>query len=131
VPFVHVASVEASLAFYAKLGFSPREVMRDGRSEMFWAMAASGGAEVMFARASGPVDADAQAVIFYMYSDDVRALREQLLLQGVRDGGVYSGARTTADGPTMVYAVATPHYMPEGDLRVIDPDGFVVLVGQR
>jgi hypothetical protein len=130
VPFVHVADVEDSLAFYALLGFSPDNAMRDAHDRAFWALAKSGKAEIMLARASGPVDADQQAVLFYMYSADIAALREHLLASGLRDGGAYTGARSPDDAPRTVYKVQRRDYMKGGEMRIIDPDGYVILVGQ-
>lgn len=130
VPFVHVADVDASLAFYAQLGFVPQSVLKDRQGGTFWALARSAGAEIMLARASGPVDAGKQAVLFYMYSLDVASLRRSLLSGGLRDSGVYSGAASPGDGPRMVFEIAHPHYMPEGELRIADPDGYCILVGQ-
>ncbi len=130
VPFVHVADVEASLAFYALLGFETQSIMKDGRGNAFWAMAKSGSAEIMLARASGPIDAGQQAVLFYMYSTDVAGLRRHLLGGGLRDGGAYLGVKGPHDGPRTVFEVARRDYMPAGEMRVTDPDGYVVLVGQ-
>jgi hypothetical protein len=136
VPFVHVADVEASLAFYALLGFEARHVMRDASGRAFWAMAQSGGrgdgegAEIMFARADGPVDPAQQAVLFYMYSRNVSALRAGLLAGGLHDGGVYCGQAGPNAGRRVVFMVAHPHYMPAGEVRVADPDGYCILVGE-
>lgn len=130
VPFVHVADVQASLAFYALLGFTAQSIMKDPGGRAFWALARSGAGEIMFALASGPIDASQQAVLFYMYSEDVGALRRRLLGSGVRDGGVYSGAAAPTDGPRQVFEVGHPHYMPAGEIRVADPDGYCILVGQ-
>ena len=130
VPFVHVASVDASLAFYAALGFAPVNVMKDARGVAFWAMAKSGGAEIMFARADGPVDASQQAVLFYMYSEDVSALRRHLLDAGLHDAGRYNGVSAPHDGRRIVFDIAYPPHMPAGELRVHDLDGYVILVGQ-
>lgn len=136
VPFVHVADVEASLAFYALLGFRAQDVMRDSSGRVIWALTQSGGtgrgegAEIMFARADGPVDPAQQAVLFYMYSTDVAGLRAGLLAGGLDDGGVYCGQAGPNGGRRVVFEVATPHYMPRGEVRVADPDGYCVLVGQ-
>jgi hypothetical protein len=67
----------------------------------------------MFARASGPVDASQQAVLFYLYSPNLVALREHLISAGVR-----------------VSPVTYPDYMPKGEVRVEDPDGYTLLIGQ-
>ncbi len=130
VPFVHVADVEDALAFYALLGFRPENAMRDAHARAFWALASSGKAQIMLARASGPVDADQQAVLFYMYSADIAALREHLLASGLRDGGAYTGARSPDDGPRTVFEPQRRDYMKGGEMRVVDPDGYVIFVGQ-
>jgi len=134
VPFAHVASVDASLLFYALLGFEPQHVLKDPSGRAFWAMAQSGEetrkAEIMFAQSSGPINAAQQAVLLYMYTTDAESLRRHLLARGVRDGGRYSGAASPNDSPGMVYHVSHPVHMPAGELRVVDPDGYVILVGQ-
>ncbi len=136
VTFAHVVDLEASLAFYSLLGFTPGDVLGDEKGKAFWAFASSGRgirgsgrAEIMFARASGPVDASVQAVLFYMYCDNVAALRQQLLQAGVRDGGRFTGC-AGQDSPRAVFEVAYPHYMERGELRVSDPDGYCILIGQ-
>lgn len=130
VPFVHVAEVEASLAFYARLGFVPRHTMKDAGGRTFWALAQSVGAEIMFARADAPVEPERQAVLFYMYSTDVAGLRRHLLAGGLHDGGAYCGSAGPGGGRRVAFGVAHPHYMPAGEMRVADPDGYCILVGQ-
>lgn len=131
VPFVHVADVATSLDFYTLLGFVPQSVLKDHDGSPYWALAKSAAAaEIMLARASGPVDAEQQAVLFYMYTTDVAALRRHLLASGLRDAGRYSGAKSPNDGPRTVFAIAHPDYMPAGEMRLADPDGYVILVGQ-
>lgn len=135
VPFAHVAGVDQSLAFYSFLGFTPQSVLRDPKGKAFWALAQSGGgsansAEIMFAQSSGPIAADQQAVLFYMYCDNVAELRSHLLACGIRDGGRYSGAASLTDTFGSVFEVAHPPHMPAGELRLLDPDGYVILVGQ-
>lgn len=130
VPYVHVADVEASLAFYAKLGFTPVNAMKDDDGKMFWVLARSAAAEIMLAQASGPIGAEQQAVLLYMYSPDLSTLRVALLESGLRDAGIYRGVRTPDDTTQMVHAIAHPAHMKNGELRVIDPDGYVILIGQ-
>ena len=67
----------------------------------------------MLALADGPFDASQQAVLFYCWTADVAALRDELQAAGVRVG-----------------AIEHPFYMPAGELRLEDPDGYVMLVGQ-
>jgi catechol 2,3-dioxygenase-like lactoylglutathione lyase family enzyme len=129
-PMLHVADVEKSVAFYALLGFKPGEVMRDHGGRAFWARMGEGAATIMFAAASGPVNAEEQAVIVYLYSKDVGALRRHLLASGVHDGGAFCGAPGPNGGRSVAFAIARPHYMPAGEMRVADLDGYCLLVGQ-
>src|SRR5215831_2151162 len=71
------------------------------------------GAQLMPTRTSAPVVAHQQAVLFYLYSPNLPALREHLLANGVN-----------------VSSIAHPQYMPKGGVRVEDPDGYVLLIGQ-
>ncbi len=130
VPFAHVADVAASIAFYERLGLAAAEVMKDPSGTPFWALARSGRAEIMFARASAPIDHAEQAVLFYMYSDDVRELRRSLIAAGISDGGEYRGGHGPNSGRSAVFAVVPRDHMPAGELRIHDPDGYVILVGQ-
>lgn len=135
VPFLHVADVEASAAFYMMLGFDDRHIMRAPDGAAFWAHiwkagAAGRVAEVMFARADGPIEATQQAALLYMYASDVRKLRERLLSNDVFDGGAFCGKPGPNDGRRVVFDVTFPAYMNEGEIRVSDPDGCCILVGQ-
>ena len=92
--------------------------MRDGR--LVWAFVTSpsddpnaAGARLMLAQADGPFDAESQAVLFYCWAPDVRELHDELAAAGVEVGDVQRR-----------------FYMPAGEFRVIDPDGYIVLVGQ-
>lgn len=129
-PFAHVADVERSLAFYVLMGFTRRTAHAAPSGRTVWADAVSGDARLMLAQSSGPIPADQQAVLFYMYCNDVAALRTRLLKHGVHDGGPYDGKANTSPVRTMVFNLAFPFYMPAGELRVHDPDGYVILVGQ-
>ena len=109
VPFVHVTDVEASAAFYAHLGFEMRDRLRAD-----WCFLESpGGAQLMLARAEEPIDRDAQAVLFYLYTRDLAGLRERLVAAGLRPGPIHDGA----PGPTY-------------ELRIADPDGYTLMVAQ-
>ena len=65
----------------------------------------------MFLRAEHPVDKCAQAVLFYLYTPDLAALRRQLVAAG-----------------TKVSEITRPLYMPSGEMRLEDPDGYTILV---
>jgi hypothetical protein len=67
----------------------------------------------MVAAADGPIDVAKQAVLFYCWTDDARALHAEL-----EDAGIDVGE------------IRHPFYMRAGEFEVIDPDGYVVLVGQ-
>ncbi len=127
---LHVADVELSTRFYALLGFKSGHVMRHPTGKAFWAKMGQGEATIMFAAASGPVPAQDQAVIVYLYSNDVAALREHLLASGVHDAGPCVGAPDPTGGRSVAFAITHPSYMPSGELRVHDPDGYVLLIGQ-
>jgi catechol 2,3-dioxygenase-like lactoylglutathione lyase family enzyme len=133
-PFVHVADVERSLAFYALLGMAAGTRYRDDRGVTVWSDAQTssgdGSARIMLSLASGPVDPTQQAVLFYLYAPDVRALRAHLLASGLHDGGRYCGQAGPNGGRSVVFEVQHPHYMPAGEIRVSDPDGYVLLIGQ-
>jgi catechol 2,3-dioxygenase-like lactoylglutathione lyase family enzyme len=112
VPMAFVRSVTDSIAFYAKLGFEVGNTHTpEGGVEPVWAWLESGGAQLMLAKASEPVDARAQAVLFYAYCPDVAAFRTALLDVGVEAG-----------------PITRPFYAPRGEFRVTDPDGYVLMI---
>lgn len=135
VPMVHVADVDASSVFYALLGFGCASRFSAPSGVTNWASLTTNSARIMLARASEPVDARQQAVLLYMYSTDVARLREHLLASGVKDGGrpVFEEGEESNPNPPLMSAcfqITRPFYMPQGELRIHDPDGYVILVGQ-
>jgi len=114
VPLAHVADIARSIAFYAKLGFTvENQVVAAGEEQPNWAWLRSDRAEIMLARATEPVIAREQAVLFYTYCDDAAATHAALAAAGLEPG-----------------AIATPFYNPGGEFRLVDPDGYVVYVAQ-
>ncbi len=113
VPFVRVKDVERSVAFYHHLGFIPQSVY-SYRDHLAWASLESEGAEIMFEGGADPVDPDRDGVLFYLYSNDLAALREQLLAAGIEAGEVEDGSPG-----------------PREEMRVVDPDGFVLMIAQN
>lgn len=114
VAFAHVASVTRSIAFYADLGFAVHNtVVPDGQTEPVWAWLRSEKADLMVGLADGPVDASQQAVLFYLYFDDIRRTRDALVERGHAPG-----------------AIQYPFYMPGGECRLQDPDGYVLMLAQ-
>ena len=114
VPMAFVASVPRAVAFYQKLGFALGNTFTPpDASEPAWAWLESGGARLMVARATEPVIPSQQAVLFYVYCDDIGATHAALDARGI------------APGP-----IQFPFYAAHGEFRVEDPDGYVVMVMQ-
>jgi FAD/FMN-containing dehydrogenase len=132
----HVADVDRSVEFYTLLGFvcDSRFSLTDGTTN--FASLISGQARLMLARANATVDPSQQAVLFYMYTEDVSSLREHLLLKGLNNAGPppqeNDAEKSLMSNPAdpAVFDLRYPFYMPEGELRVHDPDGYVLLIGQ-
>jgi hypothetical protein len=106
---LHVRSIEESIRWYELLGF--RTIDTDRCTPIGWARLHCEGGAVMFLRAEEPVDASQQAVLLYMYTPDLAALRSRLQSSGVR-----------------LSEISYPEYMPSGEMRLSDPDGYAVLV---
>lgn len=113
IPMAHVQDVQRSADFYRLLGMEVRDSLRNSLGVLQWIDLVCEGAQLMLTRASAPVVADQQAVLFYLYSPNLPALREHLLANGVN-----------------VSSIAHPQYMPKSGVRVEDPDGYVLLIGQ-
>jgi len=112
-PMAHVADVQRSVDFYKLLGMEIRGSLRSPSGQLQWVHMGCGQAELMLTRASEPLIASQQAVLFYLYSPDLLALRGHLLNNGVK-----------------VSAITYPAYMPKGEFRIDDPDGYCLLIGQ-
>ena len=114
VAFAHVASVERSVCFYADLGFKvANTVVPDGQSAPVWAWLESEKASLMVGLASGTIDASQQAILFYLYFDDIEQTRYALMQLGHSPG-----------------VITYPFYMPGGECRLEDPDGYVLILAQ-
>jgi predicted enzyme related to lactoylglutathione lyase len=112
VALAYVADVPASMRFYERLGFEIGNTHTDpGSGETDWAALERGNASLMLGKASGPVDAGKQAVLFYLYYDDIAATRAQLLADGLPVG-----------------EMQFPFYCPKGEFRLTDPDGYVLML---
>ena len=111
IPFVHVRDVGRSIAFYYHLGFIVTSIYKY-RGSPAWAELQSEDALLMVTTGE-PVDQVDQGILFYLYSADLAALREQLLAAGIDVGEIVDG---------------TPG--PREELRLTDPDGYVLMVAQ-
>lgn len=129
VPMAHVLNIQQSIEFYALLGFRIRSRFEHG-GRVVWAWLESGTAHLMLSAASGPIDAGQQAILLYMYSNNINGLRAALLAGGLMDGGKFGAGPIPGDGRRLVFEPTNPHYMPEGEIRVADPDGYCLLIGQ-
>jgi catechol 2,3-dioxygenase-like lactoylglutathione lyase family enzyme len=112
IPFVHVEEVQRSIAFYQHLGFTVESVYKY-RERAVWAALESEGAELMVSTDGDPIDPAGQGVMFYLYSNDLAALRTQLLAAGIEAGEIEDG---------------TPG--PRQEMRLTDPDGYVLMIAQ-
>lgn len=107
-----VADVKRSIEFYGKLGFEVGNTFTPKHeNKPSWAWLRSDEAQLMLAVASHPVIAEQQSLLFYVYTDDVAAARESLAEAGLSPG-----------------TITTPFYAPRGEFRLVDPDGYVVMV---
>ena len=116
VPFVHVADIHRSLAFYEKLGFTVQNsyTPEERGGELTWVWIRSGRADLMLGLADEPIVASQQAVLFYVYvKEDIQEMRRQLIELG------------ESPGP-----IEHPFYLPRGEFRLSDPDGYTVMVAE-
>ena len=112
VPMVSVADVERSIEFYNHLGFEVGNTFApNGATKPSWAWLHSGDAQLMLSAACEPIVAKQQAVLFYVYTDDVAAARASLVEAGLSPG-----------------MITTPFYAPRGEFQLIDPDGYIVMI---
>jgi predicted enzyme related to lactoylglutathione lyase len=114
VAFAHVADVERSIAFYADLGFTVQNtVVPSGKTAPSWARLESEKATLMIGTASGSIDHTQQAILFYLYFDNIKEARAALVARGRRPS-----------------EITYPFYMPGGECRLEDPDGYVLMLAQ-
>lgn len=111
-PMAFVSDVTRSIAFYQHLGFSVGNTFApEGEPEPTWAWLTAEGAQLMISRASEPVIPEQQAILFYLYVADVAQAHETLSAAGFPVGPITS-----------------PFYAPKGEFRLIDPDGYVLML---
>jgi catechol 2,3-dioxygenase-like lactoylglutathione lyase family enzyme len=109
---VHVADMERSIRFYERLGFGVADRHVEG-GKLVWCWLEREHARLMLARADAPIDPGEQAVLFWVYTQDLDALREHLASEGVETGPI-----TDSD------------VGPRRQLWLQDPDGYAVAVGE-
>jgi catechol 2,3-dioxygenase-like lactoylglutathione lyase family enzyme len=119
VPMIHVQDIERSAAFYRLLGFEiGNYVPPSGTKEWAWLYSVHAadwkrGPNLMLTRTGRAIDPGAQDVLLYLYASDLKALRRALLANGIAAG-----------------EIDYPEYLPEGEFRLTDSDGYVLMIAQ-
>jgi hypothetical protein len=111
VPMAHVADVNKAAQFYELLGFEVKRTVQNNEGRTQWAWLQSGGADLMLARSARPMNPGAQDILFYVFTPDVAAYREELVSKGLKVG-----------------QIQYPFYSPRGEFRIDDPDGYTLFV---
>ncbi len=119
---IHVADVMNSAKFYRHLGFkignaAPREHPPYNWAWLYQPKAPNWktGANLMLLSGDAPVTAAStgKTVVFYLYAHDLKSLREELLAKGFEPS-----------------EISHPEHLPEGEFRVVDPDGYRLMIAQ-
>lgn len=119
VPMIHVEDVERSAAFYRLLGFEIGNFVPPiGTKHWAWLYSVNAGdwkrgPNLMVTRSARAIDPDAQEVLFYLYASDLKSVRELLLANGIAAG-----------------EICYPEYLPDGEFRAADPDGYTLMIAQ-
>jgi catechol 2,3-dioxygenase-like lactoylglutathione lyase family enzyme len=112
VAAAYVKDIDASRAFYGLLGFREHS---SGKAEISaWSVMQHEGVSVLLASTGPTLDIPALPLLFYFFYDDIEAVV-----------GVLEGA-----GVPVVRTGHPPHAFG-GEVKVLDPDGNTVLLGQR
>jgi len=111
VAMLPVTDMTRSLAFYQRLGFDLEDdFVPDGHKTAVWAWLDGGGAMLMINCTAGPLPPPAQRAIYYVYCPDVAEKHAELLAAGINPG-----------------PIEIRFYAPQGEFRVEDPDGYVLM----
>ncbi|MCB1600244.1 MAG: VOC family protein [Xanthomonadales bacterium] len=108
----YVFGVGRSIAFYEHLGFTATNSHspEDG-ADPVWAHMDSGNAHLTLAKASDPIDPMQQAILFYLYFENIQAAHTEFKNKGLPVG-----------------EIAYPFYCPQGEFRLTDPDGYCLML---
>lgn len=112
VPVLYVKSASAAQRFYGHFGFTVDRCGEAGDAR--WVYLRSGAHTVLLTEVHPPLVTVELPLALYVYVDDVEALGRRLEEAGVG-----------------VELAGYPGHAPGGEIRVVDPDGNVVLAGQR
>ena len=111
VPMAHVHDLRRSLAFYRHLGFEVRNTYTpDDGDAPVWAYLEAGKAHLMLTLADEPVDAARQAVLFYLYFENIADAHAALTAKGMKVG-----------------PLSYPQHAPDGEFSLQDLDGYCLM----
>jgi hypothetical protein len=112
VPVIYVRNIELHQAFYALFGYREQRAGGDGDSR--WSYLQCGEHTLLLACVQPPLIPAELPLLLYLYVADLTGVREQL------------------DKAALGYdLVGYPDHAPGGEIRTRDPDGNIVLAGQR
>ena len=112
VPVCYVRNIEQSRAFWALFGYG--ELRAGGDGDAAWCYLQCGDHTLLLACVQPPLIQVELPLLIYLYVDDLAAVRERLEQAG-----------------RPVELAGYPDHAPGGEARTVDPDGNVVLFGQR
>lgn len=112
VAATYVKDLDASRGFYELLGF--REGASGRAATSAWSSLRNGLYQVLLASTVPQLDVPPVPLLFYFFFEDVESVTSALQAAGV-----------AADH------VGYPAHAPGGELKLIDPDGNTVLIGQQ
>ena len=112
VPVVYVHDLRPSREFYALFGYHDQRSGSDGAAR--WSYLQCGEHTLLLACVQPPLIPVELPLLIYLYVTDLTGVREQF----DQAGHAYE-------------LVGYPDHAPGGELRTRDPDGNVVLIGQR
>jgi catechol 2,3-dioxygenase-like lactoylglutathione lyase family enzyme len=111
IAVTYVRDIDSARAFYELLGFREQSA---GRAETgAWSALNQGDLSVLLAYTRPPLEIAPLPLLFYFFCDDLDAVLATL-------------------GPAGVTATRTGHppHAPGGEVKVLDPDGNTILIGQ-
>nr|WP_296074508.1 VOC family protein [uncultured Actinoplanes sp.] len=112
VPVLYVRNIDSGRAFYTLFGYA--EAQSGGDGDASWAYLQCGEHTLLLACVQPPPIQAELPLLIYLYVTDLAAVRERLQ----EAGHAYEMA-------------GYPDHAPGGEIRIHDPDGNVVSVGQR
>jgi catechol 2,3-dioxygenase-like lactoylglutathione lyase family enzyme len=108
----YVRDIDASRAFYELLGFGEHST---GRAESSaWSVVQQGGLSLLLAFTRPPLDIPQLPLLFYFYYEDLDVVISRL-----------------GEAEVAVTSTGHPPHALGGEVKVLDPDGNTLLLGQR